>query len=215
MHSEEPRDLINQLAEELTPVPRLPSPFVRSVSWLLPAFLIVLLVMWYVQPFRPGFVVQLTAVPRFSLEIFFGYATGILAIITGFFMAIPGAKEQKMMKRLTILSLVAWATLFFWSYLSPSLEASMTGKREACVYETALYGLLLAAALVLFHRRSAFSNSGSAAFSIGIGCGFIPAVTMQLACMYIPPHGLTHHFMPVTAITIMMFYVGRKFLPRI
>ena len=210
----EDKEIINELVEDLSPVQRLMSPVTRTLVFLVPSLICLTAIMWYLQPFRPGFLEQILNFPRFSLEIFFGYAAAILAIAIGFIMSVPGAKEEKFVRNLIRIGVILFAGVFLYSLSSPSMPITMAGKRGFCIFEVAIFGGVLAILLIAFHRRSVFFKPTASSLFIGIGCALLPAITMQLACMYNPQHALTHHYGPILVVTAFSIILGRFFLKK-
>jgi len=50
---------------------------------------------------------------------------------------------------------------------------------------------------------------------LGAAAGAIPGLLMQLACMYLPEHALTHHVAPVAALAALGAVLGPLVLRRI
>jgi hypothetical protein len=80
--------------------------------------------------------------------------------------------------------------------VSPVLEPSMLGKRDHCFIETLVFALpptVLALFLVyrLFPLRPVYG-----AALVCLAAGMMPALYMQIACMYAPVHILQMHIFP-------------------
>lgn len=91
----------------------------------------------------------------------------------------------------------------------------MVGKREHCYFESAALALLpLGLGLVLASRLAPTARVATG-FLLGVASAGLPALWMQMACMYIPHHGLTHHLLPVAAVGALGALVGSRFLPRL
>ena len=188
-------DLINELANDLEPVQPVKGITARSLSWLAGSTIFALLAIHWYGPIRPGAVQQLLDHPRFLLEIVFGGATVIAMALAGFRAAIPGALSPR-------LTAIAWAMLAFWlvgyvvGMVSPALEPSMLGKRDHCVFETFLYGLPPALLGMILCARLYPLAPVATAMRIGLAACLVPALYMQIACMYDPVHALTLHMLP-------------------
>ena len=79
---------------------------------------------------------------------------------------------------------------------SPAFEPSVLGKRHYCVYETFVYSLPpVATAFWLTRKLFPLRPIYTAAF-FSLAAGMIPALYMQIACMYAPSHILKFHLLP-------------------
>ena len=92
----------------------------------------------------------------------------------------------------------------------------MFGKRAHCVLEAYLYSTppLIAGYLLIYKRFSL--NAVRAGVFLGISAGMLPALFMQISCMYDPRHILTHHLGPILIVIIgailgMLFNKQKKF----
>ncbi len=194
-------NLISNLSAELEPVKR-PYPVgIEVCLWAIVSIPFVLSVTALTGPFRPGFLTQLVESPRFFIETFLGIAVAIFAAYSGILHAIPGAKETKAFQNITIVGAFVWVTFFLYGLLNPSLEPSMVGKRPYCFYETLMYAIVPFAMLFFTLKQGATIMRGTAGALIGISACVLPAVAMQVACMYDPYHVLTMHLFPVVIIS--------------
>jgi len=208
-------ELIRELSDELGPAPRLRGPLRLALLWWIGAWILVVAATLAVQPLRPGFADQLLTSPRFAAEILLGISAGALAIGTAFALGIPGWGSSRRRIALALGLLALWAGSHFYDLLEPALEPSMLGKRAACFAEVLLYGLPLLFAGLLLLRRLAPLERWSAGFVTGAAAGAIPALLMQLACMYIPSHILLFHLAPALALALVGSLAGRLVLRRI
>ena len=188
-------ELISQLASELEPVKPVKDTSARSLVWLgLSTVFALLAIHWY-GPIRPGALQQLLTHPRFMLEILFGGATIAVLALAGFRSAIPAASAPRL-AFVGLVMLALWLASYLVGIVSPAVEPSMLGKREHCVFETFLYGLPPAVLGIVVCLRLYPLNPGVTALRIGLAAGLIPALYMQIACMYDPVHALTLHMLP-------------------
>jgi hypothetical protein len=208
-------ELIRELSGDLRPAPRLRNPLQLTLVWWVGAWLFVVLATLAMGPTRPGFASQLVASPRFAVETLFGILAGLFAIRVAFSLGIPrpGSPRRRVVLALGLLAL--WASAYLYGLVDPALEPSMSGKRHLCFVEVWLYGLPILLAALLLLRRLASLNRLSAGLVTGAAAGALPALLMQLACMYIPSHILTHHIAPVAALVLLGGVAGCLLLRRI
>ena len=87
----------------------------------------------------------------------------------------------------------------------------MLGKRPHCVYETLLYALPPLVAAFLLVRRLYPLQPLSSSLSLSLAAAMMPALYMQLACMYDPAHVLGLHIAPallLAALATGAFWCG-------
>jgi hypothetical protein len=207
-------DLIRQLADELRPAPRLRTPHHLAVLWGAGAWLFVVGATIAVQPLRLGFADQLLASPRFAGETLFGLLAGGLAIWVAFAVGSPGRSQRRWIV-LALGGLALWAGAYVYGLVSPALEPSMLGKRKLCFLEVLLYGLPTLAVGLLLLRRLAPLQRWSAGLVMGAAAGAMPGLLMQLACMYVPSHIISHHLGPVLGLALLGALAGPLLLRRI
>ena len=76
----------------------------------------------------------------------------------------------------------------------------MLGKRPHCFAETLLYSAPpVIAGLWLLKRRYVLRGARAGAL-LGLAAGSLPALMMQIACMYSPEHILAFHIGPALAV---------------
>ena len=188
--------LIESLKADLTPVRTPGSIGSVGLLWLLIGLAYVLTLAAALGPFRPGFADQLLSVPRFALEMLLG------ALALGCFLgaalleSIPG-RDAGRWQNAGWLLLVAWLAQFLIGFAAPALEPSMLGKREHCVWEAYLYSVPLLVSLAYLQRRRYVLEPVRAMLHTALAAGLMPALMMQIACMYEPGHGLAFHVLPI------------------
>jgi hypothetical protein len=207
-------DLIRELAGELRPSPRLRAPRHLALLWGAGAWLFVVGATIAVQPLRPGFLDQLLASPRFAGETLFGLLAGWFAIWVAFAVGTPG-RSQRRWTALALSGLAVWAGAYVYGLVRPALEPSVLGQRQLCFLEVLLYGLPALAAGLLLLRRLAPLERWSAGLVMGMAAGAMPALLMQLACMYLPSHILSHHLGPAVGLALLGALAGPIVLRRI
>ncbi len=209
-------DLVRELAEGLRPVgPGAGRVAPRLTVWVLLSASFVLGVILATGPLRPGVGVQLLHAPQLAFEILAGAAVAGAGALAALRLGVPQPAPAARRVRLFALAAGFWVALLLIALLHPAAEPSMLGKREHCNYQTfllalppALLGLWLLRPLAAFQRWLAGAIVGAAA-------GAIPAVAMQLACMYAPDHALIAHVAPVLGVIVVGGVLGPLLLRRI
>ena len=194
----EHRQLIDQLAGELTPVRRMPPVALMTFGWLLFLWVTVIVAINLSGPIRPGAYTDAVSNGQYSIELILGLLTigvaGWAAVESG----IPGRPRRHAVPVLALL-LLAWFACYLVGFASPALDAGMLGKRDHCFTESLLLGLpSMAAGWWLMRRLYPLRPLYSAA-ALGIAAGLAPGLYMQLACMYDPSHALLFHYLPGVA----------------
>jgi hypothetical protein len=207
-------NLIRELGADLRPAPLLRKPRHLALLWGAGAWLFVVGATIAVQPLRPGVLDQLLASPRFAGETLFGLLAGGLAIWVAFAVGTPGRSQRRWIA-LALGGLAIWASAYLYGLVSPALEPSMLGKRQICFLEVLLYGLPTLAVGLLLLRRLAPLERWSAGLLMGAAAGAMPGLLMQLGCMYVPAHILSHHLGPVVGLALLGALGGPLVLRRI
>jgi hypothetical protein len=78
-----------------------------------------------------------------------------------------------------------------------------------------IYGAPILVVGLLLLRRLAPLGRWSTGVVAGAAAGSIPALLMQLACIYIPSHILFFHIAPAVVLTLLGSLLGRLLLRRI
>ena len=195
--------LIDSLVSDLTPSRPPPRPWLLALAWLLPAAIFVVAITGLLGPLRPNAFAQLASEPRFLLETLMGVAAIGAAALVAFYSAVPGAINRKwQIAALWLMGL--WLLNYVVGLVNPALEPSMLGKRDHCVFETFIYALppLVLGLIVLQQRLYPLQPLKSAALT-GLVAGMLPALYMQIACMYVPLHILKFHVAPGLAVALV------------
>jgi hypothetical protein len=199
--------LIDKLSNNLPPVRPATAVNRLALIWLLLSGLYVIAVTHFFGPLRPTALEQLATQPRFLAETLLGLVALTLAALVGFRAAIPGALSHRLRLVATLL-LCGWVGCYLFGLFSPALEPSMLGKRPHCVVETFLFALAPLALALLLARRLFALQPGRAALWLGLTAGLLPALYMQLACMYVPEHILKFHIAPGLAVAVLAVPLG-------
>jgi hypothetical protein len=187
--------LISNLSNDLVPVSRPPNVNKMAMAWFLLSAVYVIIVTQLFDPIRTGAVSQLADQPRFLLESMLGVAAILWVSLLAFRSAIPAALSKQFAVAGLIL-MALWLAQYVVGFVSPALEPSSHGKRDFCYIETMVYALPVILAGLLLVRRLYPLRPVRTAMSIGLVAGMLPALYMQLACMYEPSHILTFHILP-------------------
>ena len=189
-------DLIEQLTRDLSPVAR-PRPLALVLgAWLLCSVVYVVTLMALLGPYRPGFADQLVTHPRFAFEMLLGIGALLCFAVAAFNAAVPGRGSKRILIAGWFMA-AGWLSHFLAGDIYVVLEPSMAGKRELCALEAYLYSVPpLLAAIWLQHKRFTLDPVRAAVYA-AVTAAMIPALVMQLACMYVPSHILEAHVLPV------------------
>ena len=195
--------LIDSLVSDLAPSRPLPRLWLLALAWLLPAAIFVVVITGLLGPLRPNAFSQLAGEPRFLLETLLGVVAIAVAALVAFYSAVPGAINRRwQMAALWLIGL--WLLNYVVGLAYPALEPSMLGKRDHCVFETFLYALPpLIVGLVVLQRRLYPLQPLRSAVLAGLVAGMLPALYMQIACMYTPLHILKFHIAPGLMVALV------------
>jgi hypothetical protein len=196
-------NFIAELSQNLPPVKRLPNVNLLAIVWFIVSVVYVIVVINFVGPIRPGALSQLISSPRFLLETLLGVAAIFWVSLQAFRDAVPGMLSHRFMSGGFILMLL-WLAQYVIGFISPALEPSILGKRNFCLYETMIYSLPPIYVAWYLVRRFYPLHPVRTAMSISLASGMMPALYMQLACMYEPSHILNFHIIP----GLLMVFVG-------
>jgi len=205
---------IRTLVDDLTPTGRPPDFGRLAMAWWFIGLLVIGGVMALVQPFRPGFVAQLVASPRFAFETLLGLVVCAGMARAAFASGIPDVRSQWQRARVALLLLAVWLGLFGFALLAPVLAPSMAGKRPFCHLEVVVYAAPLTIVGLLLMRRMLPLNPASTGAWLGFAAGLVPAFLMQLACLHDPWHIITLHLLPAVGAVAVGALLGYWMLRR-
>jgi hypothetical protein len=188
-------ELLDSLVTDLAPVKRAPDVRLLAGAWLLLSAVFVVAVTHALGPIRPTALAQLQAHPRFLAEMIMGVAAITALGLSAFRAAIPGAVSVTL-KWLVLATGGLWVAGIAIGLAAPALEPSMLGKRDHCYLETLLYALLPLLAALYWQGRLYPLSAARSAIVAGLAAGSLPALYMQIACMYEPLHILMYHIGP-------------------
>ena len=195
-------ELIASLSRDLAPVQAAPNVNALAMLWILLSAGFVVVLTHLAGPLRPGAFSQLVSEPRFLLETVLGLAAIIWTGVAAFRAAVTAALSRSFaIIGLVLMSL--WLAQYVLGLVSPALEPSSLGKRDHCYLETMAYSFApILAALVLIRRLYPLRFIRTS-MTLGLAAGMLPALYMQLACMYEPLHILSLHILPGLAMVLV------------
>lgn len=188
--------LISALSADLRPIGKPAGRGAIVVLWLLGAALISSGILLFDGPFRAGFAQQLLSSPRFLFESLLGMATIAFLGVAGLRLAIPDITPLRRRVLWPLLMLAGWLALYAYGFQAPSLPPSMDGKRSQCLLESALAGVPALIWGLYLVRRWWPLHGAWTGLLLGCAAGAMPALLMQLACMYTPAHIFLYHLLP-------------------
>lgn len=194
--------LIAELSRDLSPVKRAPNINLVAMIWFLSSAFYVVVMTGFFDPVRPGAFDQLSSSFRFLFETLLGIAALVWLSLLAFRAAVPGALTRWFMAG-GFLLLGVWLFQYVIGLVSPALDPSMFGKRSHCFFETMVYALPPILAGLYFIRRLYPLRPVRTAMWISLAAGMLPALHMQIACMYEPEHILTMHILPGLLMVIV------------
>ena len=205
--------LIESLKADLTPVRPRGTIMGVGMLWLLVSIAYVLALGAALGPFRPEFAGQLLQVPRFLLEMVLGLAALCCFVLVALLESVPG-RAARGLRSAGWLLLGAWLAQFLIGFVAPALEPSMLGKRDHCVWEAYLYSVPPLLWLLYLQRRRYMLEPARAVLHAALAAGLLPALMMQIACMYEPGHILVFHVLPMAilaaaAVAVAQFVTRR------
>jgi len=196
---------IDGLAADLAPTGAPRNINWSAIMWLVLSTAYVLGTGHLLGPIRADARTQLANEPRFFLESLLGVFAIAMAGVCAFRASIPGALSRRLVLMAGGL-MTLWIANYFAGLYSPTLAPSMLGKREHCSWETWLYAAPPALTALVLARGLYPLQPLRTAAGIGLAAGMIPALYMQIACMYEPAHILKFHILPglVVAMACVM-----------
>ena len=193
--------LFENLSRDLAPVAPAPNVNRLGLAWLVSSAIFVAMITQLVDPVRPGAYRQLAAEPRFLLETLLGLAAIAWVGLLAFRSAVPGELTRKFAVAGFVL-MALWLAQYLVGLVSPALEPSELGKRSFCYIETMVYAVPPILAAVFLARRLYPLHYMRTAMSLALAAGMIPALYMQIGCMYVPTHILQFHILPGLAMVL-------------
>jgi hypothetical protein len=145
---------------------------------------------------------QFLEAPRFLLETLLGVAAITWVGLLAFRSAVPGELTRRFaVAGLALMAL--WLAQYVIGLVSPALEPSEWGKRPFCYLETMIYSAPPILAALFIARRLYPLHYRRTAMLLALAAGMIPALFMQMACMYDPSHILLLHVLPGLSMVLV------------
>ena len=188
-------ELIDNLSRDVAPVSPAPPVNQLAIAWFALSAVYVVAATHVFAPARAGAFEQLATEPRFLMESLLGAAAILWTSMLAFRAAIPAALTRQFAAGGLVL-MALWLAQYVIGLVSPALEPSMVGKRGHCYYETMIYALPPIFVGIFLIRRLYALRFVRTAMSLSLAAGMLPALYMQLACMYEPAHILSLHILP-------------------
>ena len=185
-------DLIQQLSHELKPITPLPSLVSTTTTWLIFSAILIILMTYINGPIRENAIKQLLTSPQFFIETLVGITAISLLALTAFKSAIPAALNNTLLYCSYGL-LALWLCFYLYGVSNPALTPSMLGKREHCLYEGFIYSLTPIVFAFILTKKYCPLKPFQCAISFSLAAGMLPALYMQIACMYEPLHIIKLH----------------------
>ncbi len=195
-------DLITNLSRGLEPTRPMPNIDLAAGLWLLASAAWVIVVTHWYGPIRPNALEQLAGNARYLLETLCGVAAIVLVSLAAFRAAVPGRLSRRFARWSVGLTLL-WLSCYLLDLQYPALQPSMLGKRDGCVFETLLYALPPMVTGFLVVRRLYPLQPVLTALGFSLAAGMLPALYMQIACMYLPAHILQFHLLPGLVVALL------------
>lgn len=194
--------LISNLSRDLAPVSPAPNINALALGWLLVSAGWVVAMIHLMGPVRPGAFAQLVSEPRFLFECLLGAVAITWLGMAAFRAAIPAVLSKSFAAAgLVLLSL--WLAQYLIGLVSPALDPSELGKRSYCYLETMVYSLPAILFALFGIRRLYPLHYLRTAMALSLAAGMLPALYMQLACMYEPLHILGFHLVPGLSMVLV------------
>lgn len=178
----------------MKPVQKNWSPMSYYWTWLLGSLLLVLMAMLSIQNFRPGFLGQLGQW-QFLLETIFGFSPAFLFGLYVVHKSVPGIEVSNkwlVLSGFCFLLFIGFLLYGLWGSF-PSLAPSMAGKRPFCFYEILAFSWGPIGLLSYVVKKGYVNYSMKLGMMVGLAGASLPMAFMQVACMYVPEHIITHH----------------------
>ena len=206
--SQKRQTLIDDLVGDLKPVKRPGRVGAGAAVWLAIASVYSIVIVIATGPLRPGAVANLIAIPTFGIET----AVAVLAICATAFAAlrsaVPGAHGPVHALSGALVPLVVWAAIYVVGLWYPAHPVSTLGARSHCIWQVVLYSLPTLGLMLYMARRQFPLWPRTTAALAGAAAAAIPGALMQIGCMYVPSHILSHHLTPILITAAIGALVG-------
>jgi len=207
--------LIRDLAGDLKPVRRPGSTALSLLSWCVIAGLYSVAIVLVTGRLRDNSLAELLDAPAYTLE--FLVAMGVIGLFARAALrtAIPDDRTWLRSMIAPLLALGAWLALIAWGLaVESAIPPSTLGKRAHCFLEAVFFGVPSFALLLWYARGLLPLRPRVTAGLAGAAAAALPAMLMQLACMYEPLHTLIYHLSPIGIFALLGVLIGPKVLAR-
>lgn len=207
-------ELIQDLTADLKPVRSPGRTAALTTLWLLAAVSYTTIIIFLSGPMREGSPGNLIAHPWFAVETLTAAAAIVALAIAALRSAIPAPGHALMRAAPALIAVVLWVGFYFVGLWAPAHPVSTLGVRDHCVLQGVFFGIPSMALLLYFARGLMPLNRRLTGALAGAAAAAIPAAWMQLACMYMPSHILTHHLPPILLLAGLGALIGPPLLER-
>lgn len=206
--SRDRENLIRDLVADLKPVNRPGRIGWPLAVWLVIATVYSVLVLLAAAPMREGAFANLMVWPWFAFESALAITAVVLLGRATLRSSIPGISPAKELAW-PLMLLAAWLAVYVVGLWYPAHPVSTLGARDHCIWQAVLFSLPSLALMLWVARRFFPLSPRMTGMLAGAVAAAIPAAIMQFACMYVPPHILTHHMSPIFIVAAIGALVGR------
>jgi hypothetical protein len=206
--------LIEDLAADLKPVRSPGRTAGAAAMWLLAATFYSTIVIFVSGPMREGGFGNLIEYPTFALETLSASAAIVALTIATLRSAIPSPASPLMRAAPALGLSMIWIAFYVIGLWAPAHPASTAGVRDHCVLQGLFFSFPSMGLLLYYARRLMPLKPRVTGALAGAAAAAIPAAWMQLACMYMPSHILTHHLPPILALAGVGALIGPLVLQR-
>ncbi len=205
-------DFLDALVDDLQPVrPAVPWASAMGI-WILASGLFAAGAILIGGPPRPGVESDLASL-RLVIELSLVFATVFAMIAAGLEIGVPGAPATRRLLTPAVVLGLLWLGIMLLGDSLPGPARSMLGKREHCLVEVLMISLPPTGLAFFLLRHRLMRIQWAAGALAGAAASALPAIGMQLACMYEPEHALRFHYSPVVLIALAGGIAGHFFLP--
>lgn len=194
---------IENLADDLKPG-RFWSPMKRSMGFLLVLLATNFGILLFEQGFRPGFLSEILAHPRFLIELLSASALIVCSIYYVFSSFVPGMKVSPAIKYGGLFSLLLFGISIYLSFGDFGPNSTFSGARMDCRQEVFIYSIIGLISFAYFAWTSPYPTHHFGYLYMGLASAVVPGTIMQVACMYSPMHSLDHHYGPALAVALVV-----------
>lgn len=191
-----PGDFVEALVADLRPVSVAPGTAWALATWGALAVLLTGGTLLLLGPLREDALADLAST-RLALEVALGLSTVLALAAAAFEIGVPGGPRRERLLGPAAALGAAWLAVALGTIDLDGPVTSMLDKRPHCLLEGLLIGILPALLGLRVAWRRGLGVGAPSGLLVGLSAGALPAIAMQIACMYDPVHALRFHFPPV------------------